>query len=122
MLKGYFDTIPVALEEAALLDGCSRTQVLYHILLPLAAPGLVAVALFAFVLAWQDYLFALAFTRSQSMRTLTVGLALMQGQHGGVNWGQIMAGSFIACIPPILIFSFLQRYMIHGFTQGALKE
>jgi len=122
MLKGYFDTIPVALEEAAVMDGCSRMQVLFRIVLPLSAPGLVAVALFAFVLAWQDYLFALALTRSQGMRTVTVGLALMQGQHGGINWGQIMAGSFIACIPAIMIFTFLQKYMIQGFTQGAVKE
>jgi multiple sugar transport system permease protein len=121
MLKGYFDTIPAALEESALIDGCTRTQALRLIVLPLAAPGLVTVALFSFVLAWQEYLFALAFTRTASMRTLTVGLALMQGQHGSISWGEIMAGAFIACIPAIVIFTFLQRYLVQGFTQGAVK-
>ena len=121
MLKGYFDTIPTALEESALIDGCTRTQALRQIVLPLAAPGLVTVALFSFVLAWQEYLFALAFTRTEQMRTLTVGLALMQGQHGRISWGEIMAGAFIACIPAVLIFTFLQRYLVQGFTQGAVK-
>ena len=86
--------------------------------MPLTLPGLVAVALFTFVMAWQDYLFALAFTRTETMRTVTVGLALMQGQQGGVDWGQIMAGSFLACLPALIIFSILQKYMISGFTQG----
>ena len=122
MLKGYFDTIPISLEEAAIIDGCSRLQVLCRIVLPLAAPGLVAVAMFAFILAWQEYIYALAFTRSSHMRTLTIGLAMMQGQHGRISWGQIMAGSFIACIPPILVFTFLQRFIVQGFTRGAVKE
>lgn len=122
MLKGYFDTIPVSLEEAAIIDGCSRLQVLYRIVLPLAAPGLVAVAMFAFILAWQEYIYALAFTRSSHMRTLTIGLAMMQGQHGRISWGQIMAGSFLACIPPILVFTLLQRFIVQGFTRGAVKE
>jgi len=122
MLKGYFDTIPISLEEAAIIDGCSRLQVLYKIVLPLSAPGLVAVAMFAFILAWQEYIYALAFTRSSNMRTLTIGLAMMQGQHGRISWGQIMAGSFLACIPPILVFTFLQRFIVQGFTRGAVKE
>ncbi len=122
MLKGYFDTIPISLEDAAIIDGCSRLQVLYKIVLPLSAPGLVAVAMFAFILAWQEYIYALAFTRSSNMRTLTIGLAMMQGQHGRISWGQIMAGSFLACIPPILVFTFLQRFIVQGFTRGAVKE
>ncbi len=122
MLKGYFDTIPISLEEAAIIDGCSRLQVLFRIVLPLSAPGLVAVAMFAFILAWQEYIYALAFTRSSNMRTLTIGLAMMQGQHGRISWGQIMAGSFLACIPPILVFTVLQRFIVQGFTRGAVKE
>jgi len=122
MLKGYFDTIPEELEEAAIIEGCSRFQVLYKVVMPLAAPGLVAVALFAFVLAWQEYLFALTFTRTEEMRTLTVGIALMQGQHGGVNWGQVMAGSVLACIPGLVFFLYLERYIVQGFTLGAIKE
>ncbi len=122
MLKGYFDTIPVSLEEAAIMDGCRRSQVLFRIILPLSAPGLVAVAMFAFILAWREYIYALAFTRSENLRLLTVGLALMQGQHGRISWGQIMSGAVLACIPAILIFTMLQRYMVQGFTRGAVKE
>lgn len=122
MLKGYFDTIPVSMEEAALIDGCNRLQVLYKIIIPLALPGIVAVAMFAFVLSWQEYLFALTLTRSEGMRTLTLGIAMMQGEHGRVNWGQIMAGSTIACIPGMVIFLWLEKYLIQGFTMGGVKE
>jgi len=122
MLKGYFDTIPVSLEEAAIIDGCRRSQVLFRIILPLSAPGLVAVAMFTFILGWREYIYALAFTRSENLRLLTVGLALMQGQHGRISWGQIMSGAVLACIPAILVFTILQKYMVQGFTRGAVKE
>ncbi|MCL4385793.1 MAG: carbohydrate ABC transporter permease [Cyanobacteria bacterium] len=122
MLKGYFDTIPVSMEEAALIDGCNRLQILYKIVIPLALPGIVAVAMFAFVLSWQEYLFALTLTRSETMRTLTIGIAMMQGEHGSINWAQIMAGSTIACIPGLVIFLFLEKYLIKGFTMGGVKE
>jgi multiple sugar transport system permease protein len=122
MLKGYFDTIPVSLEEAAIIDGCRRSQILFRIILPLSAPGLVAVAMFTFILGWREYIYALAFTRSEKLRLLTVGLALMQGQHGRISWGQIMSGAVLACIPAILVFTILQKYMVQGFTRGAVKE
>lgn len=122
MLKGYFDTIPKSLEEAAMLDGCNRLQLLYRIIIPLALPGIVAVAMFAFVLSWQEYLFALTLTRSEEMRTLTVGISMMQSEHGRINWGQIMAGSTIACIPGLIIFLWLEKYLIQGFTRGGVKE
>jgi multiple sugar transport system permease protein len=122
MAKGYFDTIPVSLEESARIDGCNRLGVLWRIIIPLAAPGLVTVAIFAFVLAWQEYIFALTFTRTDVMRTITVGISLMQGQHGSVNWGQIMAGSVIACIPGVVFFTFMEKYLVKGFTLGAVKE
>lgn len=122
MLKGYFDTISVSLEEAAIIDGCRRSQILFRIILPLSAPGLVAVAMFTFILGWREYIYALAFTRSEKLRLLTVGLALMQGQHGRISWGQIMSGAVLACIPAILVFTILQKYMVQGFTRGAVKE
>lgn len=121
MLKGYFDTVPTSFEEAALLDGCNRLQVLYRIIMPLALPGIIAVAMFAFVLSWQEYLFALTLTRSEQARTLVLAIAMMQGQHGSVNWGEIMAGSIIACIPGLVIFLLLERYLIQGFTSGGVK-
>lgn len=122
MTKGYFDTIPVALEEAARIDGCNRLGVLYRIIVPLAVPGIVTVAMFAFVLAWQEYMFAVTFTRTDIMRTIPVGLSLMQGQHGSVNWAQIMAGSSIASLPGVLFFMYLEQYLAKGFTMGAVKE
>jgi len=122
MLKGYIDTVPISIEEAALIDGCSRLQVIYRILIPVIGPGLVTVSMFAFVLAWREYLFALTFSRTETMRTLTVGLALMQGQHGTVEWGQIMAGSVITTIPPLLFFLYIEKYIVKGFTMGAVKE
>jgi ABC-type glycerol-3-phosphate transport system permease component len=121
MLKGYFDTVSTSFEEAALLDGCNRLQVLYRIIMPLALPGIIAVAMFAFVLSWQEYLFALTLTRSEQARTLVLAIAMMQGQHGSVNWGEIMAGSIIACIPGLVIFLLLERYLIQGFTSGGVK-
>ncbi len=122
MIKGYFDTIPVSLEEAARIEGCSRIGVLVRIVVPLSAPGIVTVAMFAFVLSWQEYLYALTFARTENMRTLTVGISLMQGQHGSVNWGEIMAGSLIACIPGLVLFIYLEKYLVQGFTMGAIKE
>ena len=122
MVKGYFDTIPVSLEEAARIDGCSRLGILIRIVIPLAAPGIVTVAMFAFVLSWQEYLYALTFARTENMRTLTVGISLMQGQHGSVNWGEIMAGSLIAFIPGLVLFTYLEKFLVQGFTMGAVKE
>ena len=122
MIKGYFDTIPVSLEESARMDGCSRLGSLFKIVMPLAAPGIVTVAMFAFVLSWQEYLYAMTFARTEGMRTLTVGIALMQGQHGSVDWGQIMAGSVIACLPGLILFTYLEKYLVQGFTMGAVKE
>ncbi|MCR1843375.1 carbohydrate ABC transporter permease [Murimonas intestini] len=97
MIKGYFDTIPVSLEDAARIDGCGRLRILFEIIMPLAAPGIVTVAMFAFILSWQEYMYALTFARTEEMRTITVGIALMQGQHGSVNWGQIMTSSGRRC-------------------------
>ena len=122
MIKGYFDTIPVSLEESARMDGCSRLGILFKIVMPLAAPGIVTVAMFAFVLSWQEYLYAMTFARTEGMRTLTVGIALMQGQHGSVDWGLIMAGSVIACLPGLILFTYLEKYLVQGFTMGAVKE
>jgi len=121
MLKSYIDTIPKDLEEAAMIDGCSRWQAIVRVLVPSIGPGLVTVAMFALVLAWQEYLFALTFMRTEEMRTVTVGVAMMQGEHGSVNWGQIMAGSAIACMPPLICFLWMEKYIVQGFTMGAVK-
>lgn len=120
MLKAYFDTVPRDLEEAAQVDGCTRLQALSRVVLPLAAPGIVTVALFVFILAWQEYMFALTLTRSTNMRTLPVGISLFLGEYR-VLWGSLMAGAVVVTAPVIFIFSYLQKYIVQGLTLGAVK-
>jgi ABC-type glycerol-3-phosphate transport system permease component len=120
MLKAYFDTVPLELEEAAKVDGCNQIQALFRIILPLAAPGIVTVALFIFILAWQEYMFALTLTRTTEMRTLPVGISLFLGEYR-VLWGSLMAGSVVVTAPVVVFFVYLQRYIVQGLTLGAVK-
>ncbi|MBA2519232.1 MAG: carbohydrate ABC transporter permease [Chloroflexia bacterium] len=120
MLKGYFDGIPADLEEAAMVDGASRLAALRQIILPLAAPGLATAVLFAFLLGWQEFLFAIAFVQSDQWRTLPVGIALMDSMYG-VSYTYLMAAAVIVTIPVVILFAFLQRYLIRGLTAGAVK-
>jgi ABC-type glycerol-3-phosphate transport system permease component len=120
MLKGYFDTIPIELEEAATVDGCTRLQVLRHIVLPLSLPGLTVTAMFAFVLAWNDLVLAITLNSNPELRTVAVGLASFVGEYG-TPWGQIMAASAVSSLPILLLFLFLQRYLLYGLTAGAVK-
>lgn len=121
MMKGFYSTIPVDLEEAAVLDGCTRFQALYKVVLPLAAPGAAATGAFAFVVAWNEFLFALNLTLGDDTRTIPVGLSLLIGRYFN-DWGVLMAGAVLASIPPFLVFMFLQRFMISGLTAGAVKQ
>ena len=120
MMRSYFDTVPLDLEEAAMVDGCTRLQALGRVVLPLASPGIATVALFVFILAWQEYMFALTLTRTTEMRTLPVGISLFLGEYR-VLWGSLMAGSVVVTIPVILLFGYLQRYIVQGLTLGAVK-
>jgi multiple sugar transport system permease protein len=120
MMKGFFDSIPMELEEAAIVDGCSRAGAMFRVALPLAAPGVAATAMFGFLLAWNEYLFALTFTTSENMRTLPVGLTLFSGEYY-TNYGALMAASFMVCIPVLVFFLYANRYMIQGLTAGAVK-
>jgi ABC-type glycerol-3-phosphate transport system permease component len=120
LLKGYFDGIPQDLEEAAMIDGASRLKALRHIVLPLAAPGIATAVLFAFLLGWQEFMFAIAYVQSDKLRTLPVGIALMRSNYG-VSYGYLMAGAVVVTIPIIVLFAFLQRYLIRGLTAGAVK-
>ena len=121
LLNGYFRAIPEELEQAALIDGCSRLQFLWRILLPLAAPAVVAVGTFAFLLSWNEFLFAFVFTKSKAL-TIAVGLrSAFLGQY--VNkYDQLFAASLIFSLPPIALFVSLQRYFVQGLTAGAVKE
>jgi multiple sugar transport system permease protein len=120
MLVGYFESIPRELEESAMMDGCGRFGSLCRVVLPLAAPGIAATAIFAFVSSWSELLFALTFTTQTEMRTLSAGLLFMVGQYE-IQWGQLSAGVMISTIPVALLFVFLQRHLIRGLTAGALK-
>ncbi len=120
MLVGYFESIPRELEESALMDGCGRFGALCRVVLPLAAPGVAATAIFAFVSSWSELLFAITFTSQTEMRTLSAGLLFMVGQYE-IQWGQLSAGVIISTLPVAVLFTVLQRHLIRGLTAGALK-
>ena len=120
MLKGFFDTVPRALEEAALLDGCSRVEVFFRIVLPLSLPAVAITALFSFLAAWNEFLLALVFNTSNEMYTLPVGLASMIPATGQ-QWGDFAAASIIVSVPVIVLFVIFQRSLIQGLSAGAVK-
>ncbi|MER7506583.1 carbohydrate ABC transporter permease [Nonomuraea pusilla] len=120
MLKGIFDTVPSTLMEAAAIDGASRWRTLHQIALPLAAPGLVAAGLFAFVRAWNDFIFALTLT-DPDRQTLPPGLVHTYLGEFQTAWPDLMAASFVVSLPVIAAFMFLQRYLVGGLTAGAVK-
>lgn len=119
LLKGFFDELPVELEEAALIDGCSHWGAFTRVALPLVTPGLVATALFSFIFAWNEFMFALLLTR-RTVRTLTIIVPSLVGGHE-ILWGEIAALGTIAIIPGIVLSLLLQRYLIRGLTMGAVK-
>lgn len=120
VLKGYFATIPYEMEDAALVDGCTRLQALYKVILPLAAPGLVACGIFAFTLSWNEYLLAMLFNNNKNLWTLPVGLAGLV--YGDVFlWGEIMIGAFLMSIPVLVLYVLAQRFVVAGLTAGAVK-
>ena len=121
LLKGYFDSLPEELEEAAMVDGCVRLQALWRVLLPLAIPGLIGVGTFVFIGAWNEYLLAVVLTETPRAQTLTVGLAAFFGQYVR-DWNGIMALSTLASLPLVLIFITLQRWVVQGITSGAVKS
>jgi multiple sugar transport system permease protein len=120
MLRGFFDGIPRELEEAAELDGCSRLSMLARVILPLSLPGLLATGLFAFVNAWNEFMFAYVLTNSDEHRTLTPGIMLFKGLYS-TDWGSLMAASVLAVLPVALVFMWLQRFLVQGLTAGAVK-
>jgi len=120
MMKGFFDAVPPDLEDAARVDGCTRLEALYRIVLPLVRSGLVATAIFVAISAWNEYLFALMLTTSQRSRTWPVGLQLMIGEFQ-LPWGTFSAGGIISIVPVIIFFAFIQQSIIRGITAGAIK-
>ncbi len=119
MLVGYFDSIPRELDEAAKVDGNGPMGALIRVILPVAVPGIVTVAVYSFMTAWGEVLFASVMT-SDSTRTLAVGLRNYASENG-VYWNQIMAASLVVSVPVVVAFLFLQRYLVAGLTAGSVK-
>jgi multiple sugar transport system permease protein len=121
MLKGYFDTIPRELEQAAMVDGCSPLGAMVRVILPVSAPGLAATALYGFVLSWSDYAYARTFlTNAQGNWTANLGITTMKGEYIS-NWSDISAASILVALPILAIYLFLERYLVGGLTAGAEK-
>jgi multiple sugar transport system permease protein len=120
IMASYFQSLPVALEEAARIDGASRWQAFSHIGLPLAAPGLAVTAIFTFLNAWDEFFFALIFTSTYASKTVPVALAEFVGRHT-VDWGLLVTGGWIASLPPIALSFVCYRYVVSGLAAGGLK-
>jgi len=120
IMKGYFETIPGELEEAAMVDGCSPFKSFFKIVLPLAIPGLIATSIFAFLMAWDEFLFALVFTRTERSVTLPMFIASLGSQYI-TDYEKISAAGFVAAIIPIGITMFFQKYIMKGLTAGSVK-
>ena len=120
MLKGFFDTVPRELEEAAILDGCSRFEIFVRIVLPLSLPAIAVTALFSFLAAWNEFLLALTFNTSNDMYTLPVGLASMISSTGQ-SWGDFAAASILVSLPVVVLFIIFQRFLIEGLSAGGVK-
>ncbi len=120
LLIGFFKALPKELEEAAFVDGATRMTALTRVLLPLAAPGIVASAIFAFTLSWNEFLYALVFIQDERMITVPVGLNLLI--YGDVfHWGQLMAASVITTVPVVALYMFIHRWMVEGLAAGSVK-
>ncbi|NUM73487.1 sugar ABC transporter permease [candidate division KSB1 bacterium] len=119
-MKGYYDTVPYSLEEAARIDGCSQFRTFYQIVLPLAAPALVITALFSFMTAWSEYLVAAVIINDKALYTLPIGLKQFQSNFE-TQWGLYAAGAVMVCIPVVTLFLILSRWLISGLTLGSVK-
>jgi ABC-type glycerol-3-phosphate transport system permease component len=120
MLRGFLLKLPASLEEAAAIDGASPLRVFWDVVVPLARPGVIATAVYVLIVTWQEFLFALSFTATPDMRTLSVGLNDFIGQYG-IRYGELMASSVMVSAPVIAVFFVLQRYFVAGLTAGAVK-
>lgn len=120
LMQSFFDGIPKDLEEAAMIDGCTRAQAMRRVIVPLTLPGMGATLGFVFTAAWSELLFAVMLISSEEQKTFAVGLLSFIGKFA-VDWGQMMAASVLALVPVCIFFGFLQRYLVTGLTAGAVK-
>jgi multiple sugar transport system permease protein len=121
MMTAYFNTLPKELDEAAKIDGANPLKILTRVILPISVPAMVSVGTYTFMIAWNEYLFALTLTRTTDMRTVPIGIQLLMGQMS-YEWNEMMAMSVLGAIPILLLFLFFQRYFIGGLTAGGIKN
>ena len=122
MMRNAFDAVPIEIEEAARVDGASVLTVLWRVMMPLVAPGVISVAIFAFLAAWNEFLAALIFLTDQDSYTLPVLIvAVRSGRYGSIDWGAVQSGVTVMMIPCVILFLLLQRYYVRGLTAGAVK-
>ncbi|WP_240415546.1 carbohydrate ABC transporter permease [Paenibacillus periandrae] len=120
LMSGFISNIPEALEEAAMVDGCSRLKAIFLVIFPILLPGIVATTVFTFISAWNEFLFALMFISKPALFTLPVGLRYMQGEFD-IHYGALAAGSLISLLPAVILFAFVQKYLVQGMGSGAVK-
>jgi multiple sugar transport system permease protein len=120
-MRSFFERIPYTLEEAAIVDGCTRMQGLIHIVIPSMFPGIVAVFVFAFIGAWNELIAGTIMINTPGMWTIPIGLKSLIGKYN-VQWGLLMAGAILALLPTALMFAAMQKFVVEGLTAGAVKE
>lgn len=121
VMQSYFESVPRSFEEAADIDGCSRLQTLWYIVLPIVRPGLIATGIMAFLMAWDEFFMSLIFTSSLNAKTISVAIAEFSGKNA-VDYGMIAAGGIIASIPPLIIAILFQKHLVRGMMAGGSKE
>jgi multiple sugar transport system permease protein len=121
LLKGFYDNLPIQLEQAARVDGATRFQAFVLIVMPLSSPGIIATAIYSFIIAWNEYVYALTFLNDESKLTLPVGLQRFFSEYA-TNWPGLMAAAFIMSVPVVVMFLVLQKYFVRALTEGAVKS
>ena len=120
LMRGFVEGVPYALEEAAMIDGCSRMKGVFKVVVPMLVPGIITVAAFALIGCWNEFLFAMMFLNDPAKYTVPIGLKMMQGEYG-IHYGAMAAGAIIAMAIPVILFAYLQKYLVTGMSSGAVK-
>lgn len=121
LMTGYLNTLPKELDEAVRVDGGSSWTALWRVIVPISVPGIVATAVYTFLLCWNEFLFALTLTKSMELRTVPIGISLLMGQHA-FEWNQMMAMSVLGSLPLLVLYLLAQRYFLAGMTAGSVKS
>lgn len=121
LMVKYLDKIPIEMDSAALIDGCTHFQAFRYIVTPMLLPGIISAAALVFIFCWNEFLFALTFTLDESTRMASVGIALFEGTYE-IPWGDIAAASVVVTLPILIFLTIFQKYIVHGLTAGAVKE